>query len=318
MGKKIAMLLACLAVGIPVGAVSPKPAPFTAISEAVFGEGGPTAAASAAVTPNGLVVLLTDYGADSIYVGTLKGAIYAKSPTVRIETLTNSVPPYDILVGAHLLAEGSKEFPSGTTFCCVVDPGVGTGRKAIVLETKNGQFFVGPDNGLLSLVARRDEIASLREAANKALWRQGPLSHTFQGRDIFGPVAAAVASGVPLSEVGPEIKDIVRLQNEESRIEGGIVHGKVVRTDDYGNIVTNIAAEDLERIGLKPNDTAEIMIGKARFVAPRKSTYSDVPKGERVLLVQSSGLVECAINLGTLAGAIGEGVHADVTVKKAP
>jgi len=270
----------------------------------------------AAATPNGLVILLTDYGADSIYVGALKGAIYTKFPGVRIDTLTNSVPPYDVIAGAHLLAEGCKEFPPGTTFCCVVDPGVGAERKEIVLETNDGRFFVAPDNGLLSLVAKRNGIASLHEATNKALWREGAISTTFHGRDVFGPVAAAVARGVALSDVGPEIKDMIALQDQESRVEGNVVHGKVIRIDDYGNVVTNISAEDLERIGLKPNDTAEITIGKERFVAPRKSTYSDVPKGERVLLVQSSGLVECAINLGTLAGAIGEGVHADVTVMK--
>jgi len=276
------------------------------------------ASSGTGVAPNGLVVLLTDYGADSIYVGAIKGAIYTKFPAARIDTLTNSVPPYDVIVGAHLLAEGCREFPPGTTFCCVVDPGVGTQRKQIVLETNNGQFFVAPDNGLLSLAAKRNGIASLHEATNKTLWREGVVSTTFQGRDVFGPVAAAVARGVPVSEVGPEIKDMVTLENEESRVEGGVLHGKVIRTDDYGNVVTNISAEDLERIGLRPNDTAEVAIGKARFAAPRKSTYSDVPKGERVLLVQSSGLVEFAINLGALANAIGEGVHAEVSVKKAP
>ena len=276
------------------------------------------ATCAAAAAPNGLVVLLTDYGADSIYVGAIKGAIYTKFPAARIDTLTNSVPPFDITSGAYLLAEGCKEFPPGTTFCCVVDPGVGAERKRIVLETKRGQFFVAPDNGLLSLVAKRDGIAGLREATNQVLWREGAVSHTFQGRDVFGPVAAAVSRGVPLPEVGPEFKEMVFLPIEESRVENGVARGTVIRADDYGNVVTNITGDDLELIGLQTGDMAEITIGKARFAAPRKVTYSDVPQGDRLALIQSSGYVELAVNMGNLAKAIGEGVLAEVTIKKTP
>jgi hypothetical protein len=167
-------------------------------------------------------------------------------------------------------------------------------------------------------VAKRDGIAGLREAANQALWREGAVSHTFQGRDVFGPVAAAVARGVPLPEVGPEFKEMVFLPIEESRVENGVARGTVIRADDYGNIVTNITGDDLERIGLETGDMAEITIGKARFAAPRKVTYSDVPQGDRLVLIQSSGYVEMAVNTGNLAKAIGEGVHAEVTVKKTP
>jgi S-adenosylmethionine hydrolase len=269
------------------------------------------------VVANSLVVLFTDYGADSIYVGALKGAIYAKFPLARIDTLTNSVPPFDVATGAYLLAEACREFPKGAVFCCVVDPGVGTDRKRIVLETKTGHRFVGPDNGLFTLVARRFGIAELREATNQKLWREGEVSHTFQGRDVFGPVAAALASGVPLAEVGPELKDLVRLPLEESRVEGDTVRGTVVRSDGYGNLVTNITAKDLEKVGLQKNDRLDLTIGKARFTAPLKSTYADVPEGRAVILVQSSGYLECAINLRNLADEIHEGAHAPVTLRKA-
>jgi hypothetical protein len=269
------------------------------------------------VTANSLVVLFTDYGADSIYVGALKGVIYAKFPQARIDTLTNSVPPFDVATGAYLLAEASKEFPKGTVFCCVVDPGVGLDRKRIVLETNTGHRFVGPDNGLFTLVARRFGIAELREITNEKLWREGQVSQTFQGRDIFGPVAAALANGVPLAETGPELKDLVRLPLEESRVERDTIRGTVVRSDWYGNLITNVTAEDLEKAGLQKNDMLDVTIGKARFTAPLKSTYGDVAEGRKVLVVQSSGYVECAINLRSLADDIHEGAHAPVTLRKA-
>jgi hypothetical protein len=270
----------------------------------------------AAVTPNGLIVLLTDYGADSVYVGILKGAIYAKFPQAHIDTLTNSVPAFDVMAGAYLLADSCDEFPRGTTFCCVVDPGVGAARKRIVLETKTGRLFVGPDNGLLSLAARRFGIADLREATKAVLWREGEVSQTFQGRDIFGPVAAALARGVPLAEVGPELKNLVKIEIGESRVEGEVARGQVIRADPYGNLITNITAEDLARISLKKGDSVAVTIGKAHYTAPLKSTYADVPEGKEVILVQSMGYIECAVNRQSLAERIGEGLRAPVLLKK--
>jgi S-adenosyl-L-methionine hydrolase (adenosine-forming) len=291
-------------------------------------------ASEAGFTPNAHVILFTDYGADSIYVGILKGAIYSKYMPARVDSITNSVPPYDIEAGAYLLAESCKEFPRGTVFCCVVDPGVGTDRKPIVLRTKKEQVFVAPDNGLLTLVAARDGIFEAHEITNASLYREGGgahpaartdstgappaegVSHTFQGRDIFGPVAAAVAEGTPLREIGPEITNIVRLPIEPCCVENGAAHGKVFRTDDYGNMVLNMTEHELTALGLKPGDTADVSIGAARFTAPWKPAYADVPAGEKVLVIQSSGYVECAINKGNLAAAIKEGVHAEAVIRK--
>lgn len=158
----------------------------------------------AGAKPNGMVILLTDYGADSIYVGVLKGAIYSRFPQAKVDSISHSVAPFDVVAGAYMLAEACKEFPAGTVFCCIVDPGVGTARKGIALETNTGQVFVGPDNGLMGLVAERDGVKQVRETSNKALWRAGVTSTTFHGRDIFGPVAAALASGVPIEELDPK------------------------------------------------------------------------------------------------------------------
>ncbi|MCX5758671.1 MAG: SAM-dependent chlorinase/fluorinase [Candidatus Hydrogenedentes bacterium] len=291
-------------------------------------------ASDAGFTPNAHVILFTDYGADSIYVGILKGSIYSKYMPARVDSITTSVPPYDIETGAYLLAESCKEFPRGTVFCCIVDPGVGTERKPIALRTKREQVFVAPDNGLLTLVAARDGIFEAHEITNASLYREGGgahppartdstdappaerVSHTFQGRDIFGPVAAAVAEGTPLREIGPEIADITRLPIEPCRAENGAMHGKVFRTDDYGNMVLNMTERELMTLGLKPGDTVDVSIGTTRFTAPWKPTYAGVPVGEKVLVIQSSGYVECAVNKGSLAAAIKEGVHAEAVIRK--
>lgn len=263
---------------------------------------------------NGLVVLLTDYGADSVYVGALKGAIYSTFPEVRIDSITNSTPPFDVLAGAFLLAEGCSTYPKGTVFCCVVDPGVGSARRAIVIETRTGHFFVGPDNGLLSVVGEQLGVGEVREVTNRSLWRTGEPSPTFQGRDIFGPVAASLARGVPLEEVGPPIDDMVELDVPHSRVEQNVVAGEVIRADDYGNLITNIRATDLERIGGAPGDLFVVTVGDATWQAPLVRTYSEVEEGRRLLLVQSGGFIECAINKGDLAKTTGHGLHAPVRI----
>jgi S-adenosyl-L-methionine hydrolase (adenosine-forming) len=275
-------------------------------------------AATAGAAPNGLIVLLTDYGTDSIYVGMLKGAIYTKAPEARVDAITNAVPPYDIATGARMLLEAAGEFPAGTTFCCIVDPGVGSARKCVILRTTNGLTFVAPDNGLLAPVAEKFGIADLREATNAAYWRAGVMSSTFHGRDIFGPVAAALAQGAAIEELGPALDALEPLALPVSRVDDGTIYGAVIRADVYGNLITNITPADLEKIGVALADILEITIGDTRFAAPWMKTYSSVPEGAKLALVQSMGLIEFAINQGDLEEAIGHGLHAAVQIRKAP
>lgn len=266
--------------------------------------------------PNGIAVLMTDYGSDTIYVGVLKGAMVTKNPSVRIETLTNSSPSYDIAAGAYILLEGSKQWPEGTAFCCVVDPTVGTARRSIAIETNAGQFFVGPDNGLLSLVAQRDGIKAARELTNTKYHGKNSQSSTFHGRDIYGPVTAALAGGADINDLGPAVDDIVQLDFPAAKVQDGAIHGEIIRTDDYGNMVTNVSTELMAEIGIKKGDDVEITIGNAHYTAPYRSTYAEVPVGTRLLCSQSVGMVEAAINQGSLAATLGEGVHAMVILKK--
>lgn len=266
---------------------------------------------------NGMVILLTDYGTDSIYVGILKGAIYTKFPGARVDAITNGVPSFDITSGAYLLAEAAPEYPAGTVFCCVVDPGVGTKRKSIALETKSGHYFVAPDNGLLTVVADRLGVKEIRECTNQALWRAKGISTVFHGRDIYGPVSASLAAGTAFSEVGKPLTAIVRVELPVATIDVDSVHGTVMRSDPYGNLVTTITRNDFEKLGIARGDMLNVTIGSATWKAPFVKTYANVPKGERLVVVQSSGFVECSINQGSLAEATGAQAQTPVTLKKA-
>lgn len=253
-----------------------------------------------ALQPNGVVALLTDYGADSLYVGMLRGAIAAKRIDVRTVDLTHSVPAYDILTGAFMLAEGCSAFPEGTVFCAVVDPGVGTDRRVLVLRTRKNQVFVAPDNGLLTVVAERDGVVEAREGTNRDLWSDAE-SHTFHGRDIFGPLAAALAAGAPVASAGPDLPGFLRFEIPQARIRDGEIEGVVLRSDPYGNLVTNIPATLLAEADVRPDARLRVALGEETFEVPFKTTYSDVPAGERLALVQSAGFLELAVNLGSLA-----------------
>lgn len=267
--------------------------------------------------PNGLVIVLTDLGADSEAVGAMKGAMYAKYPKVRIDAITNSIANGEVNSGAYVLADTAAEFPAGTTFCAVVGATGAPPPACVVLETNNGLYFVGPDNGLLSEVAREYGVAELRESDNPDLWRLGRVAHANQGRDIYGPVAASIARGVSLADVGPKLEELKPLEVGDAVVVGDEVRGVVLRKDTYGNLITNIKPDALVELGLTLGETVAIRIGKSEWTAPIAGTYSDVQRGERLVTVDSSGYIQCAINLESLAGAIGEDVNAPVVMKKA-
>ena len=256
---------------------------------------------------------MTDYGTDSIYMGIIKGAIYSKFVDAHVDDMTNAVPPFDITAGAYLLAEAAGEYPKGTVFVTIVDPGVGTPRKPIVMETKNGYCFVAPDNGLLTLVAERFGIKQIRELTNKDYWRAGTTSTVFHGRDIFGPVGASLASGKPVDGAGTALDDIVTIELVRSKIETAR-RGTVMRTDPYGTSSAPSPRAILRR-WMSNSATISILLSGSPWTAHSGPT----PKwrGSRLAVVQSSGFVECAINKGSLADAIQETFGAPVTIRKA-
>ena len=264
---------------------------------------------------NGLVVLLTDYGQSDYYVGALKGAIYAVYPEARIDDITHQVTPFNIWEGAYTLSLAAKEFPKGTVFIAVVDPGVGTARKAIVLETKDGKFFVAPDNGLLTFVAEEMGIHSIREIKNKATMRpKESFSATFHGRDIFGPVGAHLASGVPLSNLGPAMNDLVRLKIPRAIVKNGKIWGQVIRVDIYGNVITNISDNLLNEAGIGLGDLVILNLRERTFPVRFVRTYGDVPTGAKLCHLESRRLLELSINMGDLANQLGINVGDQVVI----
>ena len=268
-------------------------------------------------TTNGLVALLTDYGNRDYYVGALKGVIYSIYPEARIDDITHQVTPFNIWEGAYTLSLAAKEFPKGTVFIAVVDPGVGTGRKAIVLKTKDNKLFVAPDNGLLTFVAEEMGIHSIREIKNKAYMRpKESFSTTFHGRDIFAPVGAYLASGVPMSSVGPEMEDFVRLKIPRAKVKNEKIRGQVIRVDIYGNVITNISDSLLNGAGIKLGDLITVKLNEHTFTVKFVRTYGDVPKGEKLCHLESRRLLEISINKGHLAETLNINVGDQIVIHR--
>jgi S-adenosylmethionine hydrolase len=192
------------------------------------------------------IVFMTDFGTVDDSVPICKGVMYSIFPDLRIVDLSHQVTPFSILDGARFLYGATPYFPAGTVFVVVIDPGVGSTRKAVMIKSKRGQYFVLPDNGLITLVADRDGLDSAREITNPSWMIGKALSSTFHGRDIFSPAGAHVARGDNWNDVGPvvDLKALVRLGLETPTVDDKGLHGEVIATDGpFGNLVTNVDAE---------------------------------------------------------------------------
>ena len=199
------------------------------------------------------IVFMTDFGTLDDSVPICKGVMYSIMPDVRIVDLTHQVTPFSILDGARFLYGATPYYPAGTVFTVVVDPGVGSTRKAVIIKSKRGQYFVLPDNGLITLVADRDGLEAAREITNPAWMIGKALSSTFHGRDIFSPAGAHVARGDNWSAVGPvlDLKALVRLDLQAATIDDKGLQGEVIATDGpFGNLVTNVDADEFPQTRL--------------------------------------------------------------------
>jgi S-adenosyl-L-methionine hydrolase (adenosine-forming) len=254
------------------------------------------------------VVFMTDFGTLDDAVPICKGVMYSILPTLRIVDITHQVKPYSILDGARFLFGTTPYYPAGTVFVVVVDPGVGSTRKAIVAKSKKGQFFVLPDNGLLTLVEARDGIEAVHEVTNPAWMIGAKLSSTFHGRDIFSPVGAHVARGDNWTEVGPEmpVKDLVRLDLKTATVDERGLAGRIIATDGpFGNLVTNASAEEFFKLGYQRGDAVPITIGTQKMSIPFVKTFSDVPLQQPLLYVDSRGRFGLAVNQGNFSQKYG-------------
>ncbi|SRR5258706_8332828 len=262
------------------------------------------AADDASAKPKPTVVFMTDFGVVDDSVALCKGVMYSVAPELRIVDLTHQVTAFSILDGARYLEGSSPYFPAGTVFVTVIDPGVGSTRKAVVVKSKRGQYFVLPDNGLMTLVQDRDGIESAREITNRGWMIGAALSSTFHGRDIFSPVGAHVARGDDWTQVGPEVAvdKLVRLNLTPSKLDDHGLSGEVVALDGaFGNLVTNIRGEDFAKLGYQLGQKVHVTIGKTALDLPFARTFSDVAPKQPLLFIDSREKVSFAVNLGSFA-----------------
>jgi len=225
--------------------------------------------------------------------------MYSIMPEVRIVDLTHQVTPFSILDGARFLYGATPYYPAGTVFVVVVDPGVGSTRKAIVAKSKKGQLFVLPDNGLLTLVEQRDGIESAREITNRDWMIGAKLSSTFHGRDIFSPVGGHLARGENWAQVGPDlpVANLVRLKLQPATLDEKELKAQVIAIDGpFGNLVTNVDSEMFAKLGYKLGDKVTFKLGDIEITAPFVKTFSDVAVGEPLFYIDSRGNLGFSVN----------------------
>jgi hypothetical protein len=254
---------------------------------------------------NHLITLLTDFGLEDPYVGIMKGVIQTRLPGALCVDLTHQVPPQNVAVAAYHLESAYRYFPPRTVHCCVVDPGVGSGRSVLAVSFEDF-LFLAPDNGVLSRVLSREGARKMVRVENTGFFLKR-VSRTFHGRDIFAPVAAALASGVPLEELGPETGNMKRVEPPRPRkLRGEVIEGEVAARDRFGNLVTNIPGS------LLPKDP-EIRIMK-RVIPGLSSSYAERGPGELLGVIGSTGYLEISINRGDAAASLRAGPGTPVRV----
>jgi S-adenosyl-L-methionine hydrolase (adenosine-forming) len=243
------------------------------------------------IAPQPILTLLSDFGDRDVYVGVMKGVIAQINSQITVVDLTHQIPPQDIATARFCLMNAYSYFPIGTVHVAVVDPGVGSRRRAIAVEFAQG-FLVGPDNGIFSGVLSQTPAMAAVELTNFNYWRTPQPSKTFHGRDIFAPVGANLASGVPLKQLGQEIDpaSLVKLDIGECKQTPTGIVGCIQYIDHFGNLVSNIPGSYVQ------GKTWCVQV--ERLTIPGCETYSDVNLGEAIALVGSHGWVEIAINSG--------------------
>lgn len=256
------------------------------------------------------IILTTDYGHGSPYVGALKGSILAINPAAVIVDLTHGIPPQNIAVGAWTLVDHVEAFPPGAIHVVVVDPGVGSSRRAIFAEI-GAWRFVAPDNGLLDRLARRWPILTIRELTEPRWWRES-VSHTFHGRDIFAPVAAHLSLGVEPARLGPPLATLIELAWPEVIVVPGKIQGAVRSVDSFGNLITDISAEALRDV---PTDESVRIECDEHETLGIYKTYADQPEMTLMALIGSSGFLELSIVGDSAAIMLGVRPGAKVNVR---
>ena len=266
------------------------------------------------------IVFMTDFGVVDDSVALCRGVMYTIMPTVRIVDLTHQVTPFSILDGARFLSGSSPYYPAGTVFVVVIDPGVGSTRKAIVAKTKRGQYFVLPDNGLMTFVEQHDGIESAREITNTNWMLGSKLSSTFHGRDIFSPVGAHLARGDNWADVGPEVPvaKLVRLDVKTATLDEHGLSAEVIATDGpFGNLVTNVDADDFLKLGYQRGQEVPVTIAGKEMKIKFVRTFSDVSLKSPLLYIDSRGHLGLAVNQDSFSAVYGVKPPAQLFIPRA-
>jgi len=242
---------------------------------------------------------MTDFDVRDDAIGICKAVMDGVAPGVRVIDITHEVTPFDVAEGARFLAGSAPYFQKDAIFVVVVDPGVGSTRKAIIAKSKVGQYFVLPDNGLLTLVQDRDGIEAAREITNPQWMIGSKLSSTFHGRDIFSPAGAHLARGDDWTQAGAEldVSKLVRLDIQTATVDDKGLKGQAIGTDGpFGNLVLNVPADTFAKLGYQIGDTVPVTLNGHKYQFPFEKTFSDVPLGKPLFYIDSRGRLSIGVN----------------------
>jgi S-adenosylmethionine hydrolase len=262
--------------------------------------------------PNPIITLTTDYGTDDHLVGVLKGVILKINPEVQIVDITHGVTPFDVLDGAMAIANAYSYFPPRTIHVVIVDPGVGTDRRPLLVSGQN-QYFIAPDNGVLSAVYEKEQNFVVRHLTAEHYFLQ-PVSKTFHGRDVFAAVAGWLSKNWQPASMGEEITDFRRFALPRPKEADGLLKGVVLRVDSFGNLITNFKSDDLPEGALEKGEI-KLQVG-THAVSKLVPTFANGDAGEAIAYVGSSGLLEIGVNKGSASKTLGIGRGTAVLLDK--
>jgi hypothetical protein len=259
----------------------------------------------------GLITLTTDFGLRDPFVGIMKGVLLSICPSARLVDLTHEIPPHDVFAAGLALESATPFFPAATVHLAVVDPGVGSARRAIAVRAGGG-YLVGPDNGLFTFAL--DGAGWTAVSLTAPEYRLAEVGRTFHGRDVFAPAAAYLAAGVPLERLGPALTDPVRLPRPRCRLEDGALVGEVLGVDRFGNLITSIPAARLAEI---PGAGSVMLELAGRCLRGPVTAYAEIGEGETAFIEGSTGRLEIFVRVGSARDLIGAERGAIVRVRRA-
>jgi S-adenosylmethionine hydrolase len=261
-----------------------------------------------------VITLLSDFGTRDPYVASMKGVILSICRNAKVVDTSHDIAKFNVVQGSYVLAAVVPYFPANTIHVCVVDPGVGTKRKALLVRTKRSNL-IGPDNGVLMLAASREGIERVIEIKNPKYMLE-EVSSTFHGRDLFCAVAAHLANGVPMKKFGPETNEYIQPSFSKPTVSGGKLSGEAVYLDGFGNVVTNISLAEIGRLGIKVGAPVRVVLGSTTTEMRFGRTYGEVAVGQPLTLIGSTGFLEISINRGNAVSAYGVREGSEVTISR--